>query len=1000
MFLVDINQWRAAIGCFCVLLHSQAKFLFLFDLSSLIWQIAKLFCLFYFSICVSIFFLPVKAIVHFFDFHSVYSQYIFSSFSPFSYSITWKVLYAIASPASHSLSRFQSVCHNGSLLAKVLCVVWVIQRLIVLSGDIELNPGPETLNFCCWNLNSITAYNYLRLSLIEAYNSVYEYDLIGVVETHLDSSTEEEKLILNGYSFISQNHPQDIKRGGVGLYIKDSLPYKERSDIATLPKCIVCELHLNRKKFFFTIIYRSPSQNHEEFDIFLINFELMLSKMFAENPYAIIISGDFNCRSTQWWDKENENEEGRSFEPLISDLGLHQLINEPTHIIGEHRSCIDLVLTNQPNIFLEAGVHPSLHEFCHHQIVYGKLLISNLAPPPYTRRIWHYDRADSTAICRSIIMYQWNESFQLLQCPNEQVKLLTEVVYNVCSNFIPNDLKKIRPCKAPWVTKAIKTYIRKKNRAYKSFVKNGQPAERYNEIQSMISLSSKMVEDAKHKYFSNTGARLANCSNNRKAYWSLINKILNKGKTPEIPPLLENDTFVLDLATKAQIFNDYFLLQCSTLNTGSDIPQNSTFNVAKLSTISITDEKILKIIRSLKPNKAHGWDNVSVRMIKYCDSALVLPLKLIFLNCLSKGIFPDTWKCANVVPVHKKNERNLKENYRPISLLLIFGKILEKLIFDSLYSHLIANNLLNPNQSGFRPGDSAINQLLSITQTIHSAFDCDPPLEVRSVFLDISKAFDRVWHKGLLYKLRRCGISGNLFNLLHSFLSNRKQRTVLNGKSSSWGNISAGVPQGSILGPLMFLVYINDLTENLKCSVKLFADDTSLFTIVKDPKAAADYMNHDLNLIQLWANKWRMSFNPDPRKQAIELIFSTKRDKTDHPILFFNNLRVTKKDKHKHLGLVLDSKLSFLSHINAAISKSRKALGLLKFLSKYLSRETLNALYKLYIRPHLDYGDVIYHIPNKEDSLHCHGNFLMEKVESVQYSAALAITGAWRGTSR
>ena len=157
--------------------------------------------------------------------------------------------------------------------------------------------------------------------------------------------------------------------------------------------------------------------------------------MFAENPYAVVLSGDFNCRSTQWWDKENENEEGRCFDPLISDLGLHQLINEPTHIIGEHRSCIDLILTNQPNIFLEAGVHPSLHEFCHHQIVYGKLLTRNLAPPPYTRRVWHYDRADSTAITRSIAMYKWNESFQLLQCPNEQVKLLTEVVYKRVLQF-------------------------------------------------------------------------------------------------------------------------------------------------------------------------------------------------------------------------------------------------------------------------------------------------------------------------------------------------------------------------------------------------------------------------------------------------------------------------------------------------------------------------------------------------------------------------------------
>ena len=242
------------------------------------------------------------------------------------------------------------------------------------------------------------------------------------------------------------------------------------------------------------------------------------------------------------------------------------------------------------------------------------------------------------------------------------------------------------------------------------------------------------------------------------------------------------------------------------MHTGSEIPQKSTVNVAKLSSISITDDEILEIIRSLKPNKTHGWDNVSVRMIQYCDSALVLPLKLIFLNCLSRGISPDAWKCANVVPVHKKNEKNVKENYRPISLLPIFGKILEKVIFDSLYSHLVANNLLNPCQSGFHPGDSAISQLLSSTQTIHSAFDCDPTLEVRSVFLDILKVFDRVWHDGLLYKLRRCGISGNLFNLLHSFRTNRKQRTVLNSTSSSWGNVSAGVPQSSILWPLMFLI--------------------------------------------------------------------------------------------------------------------------------------------------------------------------------------------------
>ena len=214
--------------------------------------------------------------------------------------------------------------------------------------------------------------------------------------------------------------------------------------------------------------------------------------------------------------------------------------------------------------------------------------------------------------------------------------------------------------------------------------------------------------------------------------------------------------------------------------------------------------KILKIIRSLNPNKAHGWDEISIRMIKISDVALVNPLKIIFTNYLRRGVFPEIWKCANVVPVHKKNEKNIKSNYRPISLLPISGKVLEKLIYDSLYSHLVSCDLLNPNQSGFRPGDSTVNQLISITHTIFKAFDCNPPLDVRSVYLDISKAFDRVWQDGLIFKLKRCGVAGQLLSLIESFLNDRKQRTVLNGRCSNWGDILAGVPQESILGPLFF----------------------------------------------------------------------------------------------------------------------------------------------------------------------------------------------------
>ena len=162
---------------------------------------------------------------------------------------------------------------------------WLVFTTILLCGDVETNPGPETLDFCCWNLNSIVAHDFLGVSLIEAYNSVCNYDLIGIVETHIDSTVDKDRLALDWYTFRKENHPKDVKRGGVGLYVKDSLPSKNRPDLVTLPECVVCEIQLNKKKYFFVVIYRSPNQNQNEFDIFTMNFELLLSKLHAENPF-------------------------------------------------------------------------------------------------------------------------------------------------------------------------------------------------------------------------------------------------------------------------------------------------------------------------------------------------------------------------------------------------------------------------------------------------------------------------------------------------------------------------------------------------------------------------------------------------------------------------------------------------------------------------------------------------------------------------------------------
>ena len=220
-------------------------------------------------------------------------------------------------------------------------------------------------------------------------------------------------------------------------------------------------------------------------------------------------------------------------------------------------------------------------------------------------------------------------------------------------------------------------------------VRSGRPDDKLEGIQRMITEGARLIEEAKLNYFFRAGRTLSNPGTSSTTYWNLINIALNKAKIPMIPPLLENGLFGTDFTEKAQIFNDLFILQCTTIDTGSEIQQDIPVTTTLISDFAISEEKILNIIRSLNPNKAHGCDEISVRMIKLRDDALVLPLKIIFTNRLRCGLFPEIWKHANVVPVNKKNEKNLKGNYHPISLLPIFGKILEKLVYDSLYSHLV-----------------------------------------------------------------------------------------------------------------------------------------------------------------------------------------------------------------------------------------------------------------------------------------------------------------------
>ena len=286
---------------------------------------------------------------------------------------------------------------------------------------------------------------------------------------------------------------------------------------------------------------------------------------------------------------------------------------------------------------------------------------------------------------------------------------------------------------------------------------------------------------------------------------------------------------------------------------------------SELDLIILNSIEVKSVLKSLASGKASGPNGLNNRILKELSKELAQPLCNFFNFSFDKGVLPSSYKEANVCPIHKKDERSLVNNYRPISLLNAEVKVFERLIFKHLFNHLQENSFLTSLLSDFMPGDSTVNQL-----TLYNIFcqALDANREIRVVFCD-SKAFDRVWHAGLLRKLEAAGVTGKLLNWFKNYLFDRRQRVILPGVNSDWSKIFAGVPQGSILGPLPFIVFTNDIVNENGSCIRLFADDISLFIIADDPVASAERLNADLIKILQWAETWLVTFNPNKTESLI-----------------------------------------------------------------------------------------------------------------------------------
>ena len=466
----------------------------------------------------------------------------------------------------------------------------------------------------------------------------------------------------------------------------------------------------------------------------------------------------------------------------------------------------------------------------------------------------------------------------------------------------------------------------------------------------------------------------------QKDWWKTLKSFITSEQPSTFPPLCNDDIVYTNDNDKANILNQFFTDQTILGDSNASSPSFNQIPPDKLESISISAYEVEDILKTLKTGKAAGPDSIDNRLLKEFARPLSAPLIDLFIFSLSTGKVPSLWTQANVTPVFKKNDPSDVPNYRPISLLNTIGKVLVKIIHKYIYNFLKEHQVINTLQSGFIPGDSTVNQLVDIYNNFCQALDDGK--EVRAIFCDISKAFDRVWHKGLLFKLHSVGISGSLLQWFADYLYNRKQRVVIPGVTSNWSSVEAGVPQGSILGPLLFLLYINDIVESINSSIRLFADDTTLYIIVDNPLHAANQLNSDLSRIHQWATNWLVTFNPSKSKS---IIFSRKRNKPNYPNVVMDQQPIQEVNSHKHLVLILSSDCTWHDHLEYIKSKAWTRINVMRKLKFKLDRRSLQIIYFTFIRPILEYADVVWK--------NC-TQYEINDLEKIQNEAARIVTGA------
>ena len=780
-----------------------------------------------------------------------------------------------------------------------LALMFMIFLTLILSGDVEINPGPlkfKSLNVCHINIRSLS-----RSKLLAIKTSVAEYfDIITLSETHLHQGVPNALFKIEGFhEIIRKDRHQQDGGGGVALYIKNSIPFKRLFQFETQDlEALWVQINTLGGKIIICSCYRAPDNN-----TFWSDMSNALDDVKQYQLQNLFILGDLNG------DPNTYN--GRKLNEFCKYQNLECLVKEPTRITDTSATILDQLLTNSACYVKKVEVSPpvSTNDHC---TVGCHLDFKINKETCYERLIWQYNKADFNEFREALSSTDFDQCF-INDDVNEACDKWTEIFLSVAKEYVPNKKVIIRPNDSPWYTSELRCFKRKLVKAYKKYKSNGLRSDQFETYKKLRNNYQQMLDEAERAYRESLTSSLSN-QRNTKIWWNTVKNLLGKGGDTSYPPLNVNDNTITDNKDKAEAFNNFFLSHSNIDERNANLPPDPGILPEGLQSIEVSEDEVRDLIKCINISKSTGPDKVSPRLLKEAGGTIVPSLTKLFNMSLRLSKVPRSWKLANVLPLFKKGSNSDLNNYRPVSLLSCVSKLLERVIFKHLFNYLRTNMLLSKDQSGFQPGDSTTNQLSFIYHTIAEALD--KKKDVCIVFCDISKAFDRVWHKGLLFKLKKAGVCGPLLQWFMDYLSDRYQSVIIRGQKSEYGRIRAGVPQGSVLGPLLFLIYINDITDNINSQVKLFADDTSLYVDFDSKVAATTALTDDMNNIQSWADQWLVKFSPAKTK----LMHCSFRNKDDLTIPF-NGINIENVQHHKHLGIVLSQDLSLVPSYRKSIKQ-------------------------------------------------------------------------------